>query len=318
LISCGGDSSKKLRVNLSNVEIDDVKISRYGKDLFAVDPDNIKNELEALSGKYYFFLGGNLDDTLNLIQIQSYITDPGLLEISSACFEKYPDLDVLEDDITSAFKHFKYYFPDTKIPKVYSYISGLDFEYPVRVIDTVMIIALDMYLGKGVEFYKQIGLPEYKTNFLDEEYIIIECMKELGTEKIPFDVSNKNLLELMICNGKLLYFSDAMLPVVTDDIKIKFTPDQLDWCKENESNIWSLFIDQQLLYTKDLSVIHKFLNDGPFTAGLSKESPSRLGQWIGWQIVRSYMNNNDVSLQQLINEKDAQHILSESSYKPAR
>ncbi len=318
MLSCGESRYKKLNIDVSDVLIDDVKIKRYGKDLFAVDPDNIKNELDALSEEYYFFLGGNINDTLSLIQIKSYITDPHLKEISSASLEKYPNLNSLNDNLTYAFKHYKYYFSDQKIPSVYSYISGLDFEYPVRLIDTVMIIALDMYLGGDVKFYKQIGLPVYKTTFLDEDYIPVDCIKEFGLDKIPFDASNKNLLELMIYYGKLLYFTDAMLPDLADEKKIKFTGDQLKWCRQNESSIWSLFIDQQLLYSKDLSVINKFLLDGPFTAGLSKESPSRLGHWIGWQIVRSYMSNNDVSLQDLINENDAQHILSESLYKPAK
>lgn len=317
LYSCDGANSK-LKVDLSDVEEPDIEIERYGKDLFSVDPGNLKKELQALSGKYSFFLGGNLDDTLSLLQIKSYITDPYLVEIFDTCMKKYPDLEKVNKKLTKAFHYYKYYFPGKKIPSIYSYISGLDFEHPVRFIDTVMIIALDMYLGKEAKFYKQIGLPEYKTNFFDEEYISPDCMKEIATEIVAFDLSNKSLLEQMIYHGKVLYFLDAMFPDMADDKKIKYTTGQLEWCRKNETNIWSLFIDQELLYSTDMTAINKFTNDGPFTTGLSKESPARLGHWIGWQIVRAYMKTNETSLNDLMLQHDAQLILSKSSYKPGR
>lgn len=316
VFSCKTGVDEKLNADVSDIDIKDVKIQRYGKDLFSIDPDNIVSELRSLSGKYYFFLGGNIDDTLNLIQIKSYITDPNLKELASVTFNKYQDLSDLESSLTTAFKHYKYYYPDYNIPQVYTYISGLDFEYPVRFVDTVMIIALDMYLGHDAKFYKQIGLPQYKTDFLDKDFIVVDCMQELAKKNISFDPSNKTLLDQMINRGKALYFLDAMLPGIADANKIKYTPEQEKWCKENESNIWSMFIDQQLLYSKDLPVVNKYINDGPFTNGLSKESPSRLGDWIGWQIVRSFMSNNDISLQQLMQLKDSQKILKESLYKP--
>jgi uncharacterized protein YjaZ len=59
------------------------------------------------------------------------------------------------------------------------------------------------------------------------------------------------------------------------------------------------------------------MNDGPFTSEISQDSPGRLGIWVGWQIVDSYMRNNEnVSIQELINEGDAQKILEQSFYKP--
>lgn len=317
-LSCNGFNKNKLHVDLSDVDIPDIEVKRYGMDLFSVNPDNLKNDLEALSGKYDFFLGGNIDDTLSLIQIRSYITDPYLREIFSSSIKKYPDLDDLNINLTAAFRYYKYYYPDERIPDIYTYISGLDFEFPVRLVDTVMIIALDMYLGGDSKFYKQLGLPLYKSNFNDEHYIVPDCMKELAIAHISYDISTRSFLEQMVYYGKILYFIDAMLPDVPDKNKIKYTDEQLEWCKKNESDVWSLFIDQQLLYSKDMAVISKFINDGPFTAGLAKESPARIGHWIGWQIARAYMKKNDFGLHELLSQHDAQKILAESSYKPVR
>jgi uncharacterized protein YjaZ len=42
-----------------------------------------------------------------------------------------------------------------------------------------------------------------------------------------------------------------------------------------------------------------------------------VGAYIGWQIVNSYMKNNEVSLQQLL-QTNAQEIFEKSKYKPKK
>ena len=65
--------------------------------------------------------------------------------------------------------------------------------------------------------------------------------------------------------------------------------------------------------------IKKYTSEGPFTAAFSKAAPPRIGYWIGWQIVRQYMNNNpEVTMQQLMDNNDAQQLLAKSKYKPKK
>ena len=80
-----------------------------------------------------------------------------------------------------------------------------------------------------------------------------------------------------------------------------------------------MLIDQELLYSSDPLVIRKYMQDGPFTAGLPEGSPAMLGKWVGWQIVRNYMQkNDDVTLSNLFGVTDSQVILSQSGYKPKK
>jgi hypothetical protein len=128
----------------------------------------------------------------------------------------------------------------------------------------------------------------------------------------------ETFLDRMILNGKILYFLDAMLPFEEDEIKISYTNEQLDWCHSHEANLWQFFIENELLYETEITLINKFFNDGPFTRGF-EGSPARLGSWMGWQIVRAYMNQNpEISLQQLLDETNSQKILSGSDYKPKK
>lgn len=315
-LSC--NPKRKLDVDVSDIEVN-IDIKRYGKTLFSLDESNLKEELIKIQDDYRFFLNADLNDTMNLIQIKDYLNDPININCAEATFNNYPDVKSINKDLVYAFKHYKYYFPLRKEPKVFTYISGLDIGYPVKIADNNLIIALDIYLGSEFQPYSQIGLPTYMTIWMRKELIVFDCMSELASLQLPEKNMCKTLLDKMIYHGKILYFVDAMLPEFHDSLKIKYSESQLNWAKANEVNIWSFFIENKLLYSTDNSLTKNFIIDGPFTSNFSKDSPSRLGHFIGWQIVKKYMdNNNDVDLTQLLEEVDAQKILTKSKYKPKK
>ena len=75
-----------------------------------------------------------------------------------------------------------------------------------------------------------------------------------------------------------------------------------------------------MLYSTDSKLANRFINPAPFSKfylEIDNESPGRVGAWIGWQIVRSYMKNNEVSLKQLL-VMDATEIFNNSKYKPKK
>ena len=123
----------------------------------------------------------------------------------------------------------------------------------------------------------------------------------------------------MMLHGKVLYFLDLVLPDLPDTLKTGYTKAQEEWCNENEGKVWALFINDQLLYSTDSYLTGKFIQDGPFTSGLSEKSPAMLGSWVGWQIIRAYMeSHHETTLQELFNIADSQELLSQSRYKPPR
>ena len=124
----------------------------------------------------------------------------------------------------------------------------------------------------------------------------------------------------MIYFGKELYMKDLLIPQISDADKIGYTPEQIVWSQENEGYIWRYFVDEKLLYDSDPKLPGRFINPAPFSKfylEIDNESPGQIGRWIGWQIVRSYMKNNDVSLQQLL-QTDAKEIFDKSKYKPKK
>lgn len=313
---CGPPASR-LKADVSGVSLPKIQIHRYEEQLFRIDPSNLRPELERLKPEFRFFLDADLSDPGKLIEMKTYLENPRNLDFLGEVKKQFKELNLLEEGLTEAFRHYKYYFPSTRIPRVYSYISGGDYEFPVQFADSVLLIGLDNYLGKNYPIYIADGLPAYRIERMTPDNIIPDCMGILADNSGISAVSGNTLLDEMIGAGKRLYFIDALIPVTDDRYKIRYTGAQAEWIKKNEAHVWAAIIENRMLYSTDGRTIRIFMSDGPFTAEFSKGSPARMGEWIGWQIVKKYMERqDDITLQQLMEEKDAQKILTLSKYKP--
>jgi hypothetical protein len=314
-----GCNEKPAKPDVSGIDINPVKISRYERALFGIDFTDLPAGLNAIHDEYKFFLGDRYLDTLNLIRMNNFLRDPIIVDVYHQSEKVFPDLNSLENELAQAFRYWKYYFPEAVQPKVYSFISGFYYESPIELYDSVMIISLDLFLGPGYEPYRAIGLPQYMIRRMGPEFLAPDCMKQIAFSLLPGSTSDRTLLDQMVLNGKVLYFLDQVLPDMPDSLKSGYTPSEEKWSKDNERMLWSLLIENNLLYSTDPVMINKYIQDGPFTSGLPEESPAMLGRWIGWQIVRSYMKKNPgTTLKELFGMTDSQQILSDSRYKPGK
>ena len=296
-----------------------VQIMRYDSALFSINSQNLKESLVPLAGRYYFFLGSDWSDTINLMNLSQFVNDPNIRKLYEIAMQKYGNLSALKKDLSGAIARYRSYYPEKPCPLVYTYISGLNVEMPVLFTDSAMAIGLDLFLGNDQVIYREAGIPEYKIARMMPEYILPECMKAIAGNVLRTDPDDQTLLNQMITAGKICYFLDAMFPEMADNLKIGYTPGQLEWCKTNEENIWKFLIGNQLLFNSDPAAASKLLADGPFTSGFAQESPGRLGVWMGWQIVRAYAaNNKKLSLKQIMEATGSQAILEASEYKPGR
>ena len=125
------------------------------------------------------------------------------------------------------------------------------------------------------------------------------------------------LFSNMIQQGKVLYFLDAMFPEMNDTLKVGYTKKQLDFCHRNEAKMWTYLAEHKMLFTTDRMSIKRFIDDAPYTAAFTEESPGRTASWLGWQIVRAYMKSHpEKKLPDLMNNQDFQEILNQSGYQP--
>lgn len=248
--------------------------------------------------------------------LSEFLKDPSVSEIYTEAINQNKDLSVLEKELSEAFTIYKHHFPTKSIPAFKTFVSG--FNYGIIVNENTLGIGLDMFLGCNHKFYKQVGVPEYLSYYMRRDVIVSEAMKGwIESEFITESTPNQTLLTDMINAGKVLYLADVILPETEDSLKIKYSSQQMQWILDNEVKCWQYLIDHKSLFKTDYMEKRKFMSDAPFTSNLPRESPPRLGQYFGWQIVKAFMKNNaNYTPEMLLKLKDAQTILNKSKYKP--
>ena len=287
----------------------DIKVERFDKVFFETKPE----DLEKVKKQYPFFFPAGNDDTIWLKKMQ----DPLWREVYTEVQKKYANFEPVRQEFKKLFQHVKYYFPKTKIPKVITVIGEMDYNAKAIYADSLVIVALELYLGKEHKFYE---FPNYLKQNFQEKQIMPDVVSSFAFRNIPA-FPDKNLVSQMIFEGKQLYAKDLLLPEYTDAEKIGYTPEQIKWSQENEAYMWRFFIESELLYSEDPKLNTRFIAPAPFSKfylEIDNDSPGRIGAWLGWQIVRSYMKNNtNVTLSELL-KTNAKEIFEQSKYKPKK
>lgn len=321
-------------IDVSKINVPPVKIDRMERDMFTMPPDSINQYTPRMLnkyGKFYtnfvtgFLNDGGIMDSTYAAGLRRFITNRDMRDTYDSCEKTYPDLYFLEDGMTDAFRHFRYYFPDKPLPRILTVMSG--YNYALVYYDSTLAVSLDMYLGSTNQLYAFAQFPHFKTMHMTRDYMVcdavygwLESVFKPEPQTSAGGAEGNDLLSEIVHEGKIIYALDAMLPKVNDTIKIHYTKKQLAWCEDNEFNMWAYLIREKLLYSTDQSNTAKLTDDGPFTPYFNHDlSPSRTGYWLGWQIVKTYMKNNpEVTLPQLMAMKNADKILKESGYKPSK
>jgi hypothetical protein len=309
-----------LDVDVSDIDIM-VEIERFDMEIRSVGDSYEK--VEDLIDRYgefydvynYNIIGiGGVDNSSYLVYLNTFLNDYAVVEASSEVDKMYSDCSNLNEELTDGFKHLLYYYPDVEVPRIVTFVAG--FNQSIVNIDGFIGVGLDKYLGADCELYNMLGIPAYAKLEMVPEQITIDVMTAWSQDKYQFGDVEETLLNYIIYNGKMLYFLDAMFPDLDEARKNKFTDEQLAFCYEFERDIWTSLVENKLLFVTDFLTIRKFIESAPYTSQFGPDSPPRIANWIGLQIVRKYMENNNVSLPQLMDEYNYQEILNLSEYNP--
>ncbi len=324
LTSC----KNKQSIDVSDIDVD-LKFKRFEKELFALSAANYKIQIDSLQKKYpvlfpFYFgeIGGwqfshDSSDALK-DSVWQYVRSPYSQALYDSTMLRFADLLDFTKDLRHAFQYYKHYFPNAAIPEVNSLINGPS---AFTIGDNLLCVSLDKYLGPSSAFYRYEAepIPQYMLNRFKPEYMTSNCIEVVATNTFEMSPASKKLLDKMIYKGKIIYFKKKLLPLTPDSVITGYASKDLEWCSDNEPEIWKFFIEHNLLYSADPLEYGKYITEGPSTSGMPPEAPGNIGSWVGWRIVTRYMEKNaDVSLQQLMNDSNSQQILSGSKYKPRR
>ncbi|SHJ47320.1 gliding motility lipoprotein GldB [Pseudozobellia thermophila] len=287
----------------------DLKISRFDREFAEASPSDIP----ALRKTYPYLFPAQYPDSVWVAKLQDTLQIELLEEVQGV----FANFDEQREGLENLFKHIKYYFPDYQVPEVVTLTSDVQYENRIILTDSLLLIGLDNYLGAEHEFYGNI--QNYIKANLDEAYLISDVASAFAKRVVP-KPENRSFLARMVYYGKELYLKDRLMPGSPDYLRIHYSEDELAWAEANEVPIWRNFIEREYLYSTDVKLSRRFLDPAPFSKfglELDNESPGRIGRYIGWRVVRAFMDKNEVTLQQML-KLPSDEIFKKSNYKPAK
>ncbi|HEX8460906.1 MAG TPA: hypothetical protein VF623_05735 [Segetibacter sp.] len=323
-VACKG---KKIP-DVSAIKVD-LQLQRFDKDIFAIDTTKVDESLQRLQQKYPGFLQDFIFNILALPpqpdstqmvekQIANFVNSYKTIKDSADVI--FADLSDVQTEVATGLKFVKHYFPDYKVPvKLITFIGPIN-SYGNILTTDAMAVGLQLYMGQNYSLYQseagQELYPAYISRRFQKEYIPVNCIKTIVDDLYPDNTAGRPLIEQMVQAGKKLYLLDQLMPETADTLKTGYTKAQLDGCFENESTIWSFFVQGDFLYSSDPSITKDYMNDAPKTQAFGDVSPGFIGQFVGWQIVKKWMSKHDnVTLAQLM-ETNPKTIFNEAKYKP--
>ena len=297
---------------------------RYEQSFFAIDTLRLDVSLQKIAGQEPLFTQDFLYNILATTPSTAAKDVPQFLSAYQSMYKQtstqFASIKTEEAAIKQGLKYVKYYFPDYKLPtKLITFIGPINSFGNIITIDA-LAIGLQMYLGKNDPIYVseegQSLYPTYVSRRFDPSYMATNCMKNILDDMFPLQDAGAPLCEQMVEAGKRLYFLKQVQPNLPDSIVTGYTAAQLEGCYKSEKDIWSFFVQNNLLYQKDPSLIGDYMMDGPNTAVFGDASPGFIGQFVGYRIVEAWLQKNKALSLDKVMRTPAKIIFEQAKYKP--
>ncbi len=303
MVGCNNENKQNVKKAIPVV----IELERFDQKYFEATAATFPN----LKAKYPYLFPGEATDSLWLSKKNDSLSQVLYREVQDI----FGDFKEEHNEIENLFGQVKSYYPNFKEPKLITLISNLDLENQVIYADSLLIVSLDTYLGKDKKYYT--NYPDYLRKNFDKEHVIKDVAMAVAYETtvhIPYRI----FLERIIAAGKLKYAMKQFLPTKSVGTILDYSQEDMDWVETNEESVWKYFIEKEYFYSSDKDLQRRFLDPAPFSKfyrTTDAASPGQIGIWLGYQIVKAYMENNVVSLPELM-ATPPKEIFNKSKYKP--
>lgn len=309
-----------------------VDIIRFDQALLELDTLQMSTELVNLKKRYpamfktYFeqLIPITPQDSIDSDKIEDFVSNIHVRKVLNQIQETCPNVNLETQELGQAFAYLKYYLPESEVPQLYTLYG--DFSYQAFIFEEAngkdaIGICLDMFLGPNYP-YKALDpqnplFSDYIARRYTREYVPIKVMGILA-EDILGPLPGKRLIDYAIYEGKKQYLFSKVFPKRSPAELLEYTEDEYNWCVKSQLGIWDLFLDQELIYETNQKKINSYVNEAPRAKGMPEVSPGRTAHFLGYQIVKAYMEKTGTSLSDLISTKDSEEIFRKSKYKPKR
>lgn len=245
---------------------------------------------------------GDVSDSTFYASMMLFRADTTIQKLEKYIQKNFKDKKEIETKIGNGFKHLKYHFPQGKQPEKIVYINSL-FNSGVFCTESEIGIGLERFLGGKNEIIQRLPVQYYfdwMKNAMDRKYLERDVIAGWIETHYIEEVSG-TLAEHIVRAGKIMYLTEAAFPDEDPALILRYSKEDYQWALDNEYEFWKYLVNENLLFKVDERTTANMINEGPFTPGLpDQDSPDRLGQFLGWRMIHSYMEQYDISVSELM------------------
>lgn len=316
-----GDDQRDWDVDTSDIQYDpsiyrlDFKLS--GSTASTIQANN-QNFSEDLGTFYTYYLdemlhAGHPDDPAIGERLMKFVKDSAIDASFQSIRKKFKSVDQYVSIFKNGMKRLKFHFEDIQLPETIIFYHSL-FSNGVLSTDTQLAVGIEMYLGPDDPIVKKLpgqNFPKYFKEKMVPRFLPVDMARSWIENQLYAGEQENKMADIMIEKGKIIYLLHAIYPDMEEAKLLRYETEDFEWCEKNEYQIWQYLVDQKYIYSDDPNVHRNFFSEGPFTPGLPEGAPSKVGEYMGFTIVKQYMNKNqDVGLKKLIDTKNIQKILN--------
>lgn len=311
LVSCGQNDRKD--PDVSHIDIS-LPLERLEEQLFACRSEaEVAGFLEknpAVAVLYF----PDTDPGQLPAKLYQNISNPGLVAFKSQIDSIFSNADqTVRKPLEDAFRHLKYYYPDVRVPRVQTMVTGF-LGRDLLISDSLIIVGLDYFGGPGARYRPDVH--HYQLRPYEQHFIAPSIMFFIAQQYNRINPDDRTLLADMVWYGKNFEFTRRMMPLAPDSLILGFSQENLDKAEVSQKDIWAHLTSNKLLYEQTEQKRQKYVGERPLTFEIGEDVPGGIGRWVGWKIVdRLFQQHPEQTLQQIMSNDNAKKILEESGYK---
>lgn len=200
-----------------------------------------------------------------------------------------------------ALNYLNYHFPDIDLPKQIVLMNNMF--SGVLLSDEQIFVGLERFLNHELDLIQSVPTDQLH-NWQKEDMDIAYLARDMILPWIQvhlFDQKDEHLAYHIVQAGKVLTVLQAVFPKRSEPYILRYSEEDMEWANQNEQQFWDYLVKEQKLFENDMRDKANFLNEAPYTVGLPDKGPDRLGQFLGFQMVKSYLKQNKgLSLPELL------------------
>lgn len=258
------------------------------------------------------------------VQVRDMVDSEAFQVIGQKGHNQYDIIDDIKRDWIKSMKYYKHYFNPETVPDFYTTVTEFGFGsfiFPIDDKKDGVGVSVDLFLGDSINYpamaKMDASFSAYNSRSFNRDHLVKKAVDAVIDDLLPMPRGTEFLPQL-IREGKKYYISDKLLPYVSDTVIWEYSTEQWKWVQENEWNIYSFLVSNELFYSTNRAKYIRLITAAPSTPDMPPEAPGRSVIYIAYKIVERYAERNpSMSLQEII-DTDANTIFQGAKYKPER